>query len=137
MPASLRGGRIGLMALGLVVVAHPAGAADIELLGTPRCAIRDGLVARIERALGRRLEDTPDVHGRIDVLRDSGAFTARLELSSPGSPVPSRQRSFRAPTCAKLADTLTLALVLTLGARHGAAWTCAAPRREVSEPGCP
>jgi len=90
-----------------------ARAAELFLAQPSPCAIGEELSFRAERALGRPLAAAADVRCTIRMARAAGAFTARLELARGDGPA--QLRSFSAPSCEALTDTLALAVVLALG----------------------
>jgi hypothetical protein len=98
----------------------PAAAADVSVVAPRACAIGDELSFRAEQALGQPLKSAANVRCSIHIAHAPGVYAARLELDWPGSSRPSRLRAFRAPTCAKLADLLALAVVLAVGGEEDA-----------------
>jgi hypothetical protein len=101
-----------IAAIGWLLAASPAGAAELLLAHPSACTIGDELSSRTERALGRPLAAAAALRCTIHIVHDQGAFAARLELERQGQP--SQLRSFHAPSCDKLRDRLTLALVLAI-----------------------
>jgi hypothetical protein len=108
---------VATWALGAGVAPSTARGAELLLAQPAACAIGDELAFRVELALGQPLATAADVRCTIHIERQGPEFAARLELGAPGA----RERSFRAPTCEKLTETLALAVVLAVGeASHGA-----------------
>jgi hypothetical protein len=93
-----------------------AAAAELSIATPAACAVADELTFRTERALGQPIESAAAVRCTIHIARSAGMYAARMEVESIGSGRPSRLRSFLAPTCAKLTETLALAVVLAIGA---------------------
>lgn len=78
------------------------------------CPDRAGVIDRVERQLARPLAEasrTLSAVARITAERDGYALTLRTERAGE-----SGVRSFRAASCAELADAAALVLVLSLGA---------------------
>jgi hypothetical protein len=107
-----------MMALGLWVAGAPASATELLLAQPSACAIGDELWSRSEQTLGRPLTSVADLRCTVHIVHDQGWFAARLELERRGRP--SQMRSFRAPSCERLTETLTLAVVLSIGASSSA-----------------
>jgi hypothetical protein len=108
-------GRLGALGtLGLWLTAAPASATELLLAQPSACPIGDELWSRSEETLGRPLSSVADLRCTLHIVHDQGWFAARLELERRGRP--SQLRSFRAPTCERLTETLTLAVVLAIGA---------------------
>jgi hypothetical protein len=107
----------GFCGLAALLAAPAVAAAEIAIARPALCSLGHELSSRVERALGQPLASTPELRLSVLVVHEQGSLAARLELASPGQP--SRLRSFRAPTCEKLTDTLALAVVLAVGARSG------------------
>lgn len=104
----------GAFTLGAALGSAPGVRAAELLLAQPSpCAVGEELSFRAERALGRPLAAAADVRCTIRMARAPGAFTARLELARGDGPP--QLRSFSAPSCEALTDTLALAVVLALG----------------------
>lgn len=119
-----------LAALG---VSSPARGAELLLAQPSVCAIGDELSFRVERALGRPVAAAGPARCTLQVARENaGSFSARLEIESPGQAA--RLRSFHAPSCEKLADTLALAIVLALGGADAAG---ASATESAAEPTAP
>lgn len=111
----------GRWCLGLWVVAQllaptNARAAELSIATPAACAVADELRFRTERALGQPIESAAAVRCTVHIARSAGMYAARMEVESVGSGRPSRFRSFIAPTCEKLTETLALAVVLAIGA---------------------
>jgi len=104
--------------LAALCVTSPARGAELSLGRPSACAIGDELSFRAARALGRPLSEAGPARCTVHIVHDQGSLSARLEIESPGRPA--RLRSFRAPTCDELTDTLALAVVLALGAAEDA-----------------
>jgi hypothetical protein len=133
-----------LLALAALVLASPARAAELLIAAPSACVIGDELSFRAERALGQPLDTAADVRCTIHITRDAAAYAARLEVQAIASPEPSRVRSFRAPSCEMLTETLALAVSLAIASgapepvpaapRVGAAADAAPAARAVGEP---
>jgi hypothetical protein len=106
----------GLWGLVALAASSPSEAAEILIAAPSVCAIGDELSFRAERALGQPLEAAAPVRCTIYIARSGGVYGARFEVEAIGSPQPPRLRSFSAPTCVKLTETLALAVVLAIGA---------------------
>jgi hypothetical protein len=102
------------LALAALVVASPARAAELLLAAPSACAIGDELSFRAERALGQPLDSAADVRCTVHIRRDGASYAARLEVQAMASPAPSRVRSFSAPSCEMLTETLALAVSLAI-----------------------
>lgn len=96
------------------VFAPPVSAAELLLEQPSACAIESELPSRAERALGQPLATAAPVRCTVSIERAGDAFAAQLEISRPGAAA-AGTRSFRAPTCQLLADTLALAVALAVG----------------------
>jgi hypothetical protein len=96
-----------------------ATAAELSIATPAACAVADELRFRTERALGQPIESAAAVRCTVHIARSAGGYAARMEVESLGSGKPSRLRSFTAPTCEKLTETLALAVLLAIGARPG------------------
>lgn len=107
-----------VMGVALLSSGQGAAAAELQVDGPRSCSRATELRSRVERALGRSLSELGEVSCRVHVVRDGGSYAARVELSSAAQ-TPAL-RSFSAKTCPKLMDTLELAVVLAMGADHGA-----------------
>jgi hypothetical protein len=94
-----------------------ARAAELVLAQPSACAIGDELPLRAERAMGQALAAAAPVRCTIQIERDGDAFEAQMAVSTAGGTQAAGQRSFRAPTCELLADTLALAVALAVGER--------------------
>lgn len=103
------------VALAAVFAPGHARAAELLLEQPSACAIGDELPSRAELALGQPLASAASVRCTISIERDGDAFAAQMLLSTPGARAAAGQRSFRAPTCELLADTLALAVALAVG----------------------
>jgi hypothetical protein len=103
----------GLWAL---VQLSTANAAELSIATPAACSVAEELTFRTERALGQPIALAAPVRCTIHIARSSGMYAARMEVESIGSGRPSRLRSFSAPTCEKLTETLALAVVLAIGA---------------------
>jgi hypothetical protein len=117
----VRAGVLGGWCVGLWVVVQllgsaSAAAAELSIATPAACAVADELTFRTERALGQPIESAAAVRCTIHIARSAGLYAARMEVETIGSGRPSRLRSFLAPTCAKLTETLALAVVLAIGA---------------------
>jgi hypothetical protein len=102
------------VALSVAFAPRHASAAELVLDQPSACAIGSELPFRAERALGQPLATAAAVRCSISIEREGDAFAAQMELSTPGAPAAGK-RSFRAPTCELLADTLALAVALAVG----------------------
>jgi hypothetical protein len=102
------------VALSVVFAPRHAPAAELVLEQPSACAIEGELPSRAERALGQPLASAAAVRCSISIERDGDVFAAEMALSTPGAPAAGK-RSFRAPTCELLADTLALAVALAVG----------------------
>lgn len=109
--------QLGVVSGLIALLSSGEGIAEVEIQvdGPRSCSRAAELRTRVERALGRTLEQLGDVSCRVHVVRDGGSYAARVELSSTGR-ARTLQRSFSAKTCPKLMDTLELAVVLAVGA---------------------
>jgi hypothetical protein len=105
----------GALALSVVFAPGHAHAAELVLEQPSACAVESELPLLAERALGQPLESAATVRCSISIEREGDAFAAQMELSTPGAPSAAGKRSFRAPTCELLADTLALAVALAVG----------------------
>jgi hypothetical protein len=103
------------VALAVVFAPRHARAAELLLEQPSACAIGDELPSRAELALGQSLASAASVRCTISIEREGDAFAAQMLLSTPGATAAAGQRSFRAPTCELLADTLALAVALAVG----------------------
>jgi hypothetical protein len=109
-----RGVRSGAqVALLTLVATAPALAAELLIVQPSACANADALTLRTERALGKPLAAAAELRCTVHIVHDQGALAARLELDAQGQR--SRVRSFRAPNCERLTETLALAIVLAIG----------------------
>lgn len=106
----------GLSLLATLVSPSSGAAAELSIATPAACAVADELTFRTERALGQPIESAAAVRCTIHIARSAGMYAARMEVESIGSGRPSRFRSFLAPTCEKLTETLALAVVLAIGA---------------------
>jgi hypothetical protein len=116
-----------LLALAALVLASPARAAELLIAAPSACVIGDELSFRAERALGQPLNSAADVRCTVHITRDGAAYAARLEVQAIASPEPSRLRSFSAPSCEMLTETLALAVSLAIAS--------GAPEPEPAAPG--
>jgi hypothetical protein len=105
----------------------PVSAAELSIATPAACSVADELTFRTERALGQPIAAAAAVRCTIHIARSSGMYAARMEVESIGSGRPSRLRSFSAPTCEKLTETLALAVVLAIGAGESAQPSPASP----------
>jgi hypothetical protein len=103
------------MALFVAVAPLPARAAEVLLARPSACAIEDELPVRAERVLGQPLATAAPVRCTIQIERAGDAFAAEMELSLMGRHAAAGKRSFSAPTCELLAETLALAVALAVG----------------------
>jgi hypothetical protein len=128
----------GLWALAAhLSTAGAAHAAELSISAPTACSIGEELTFRVERALGQPLESAAPVRCTIHIARSSGMYGARMEVESIGSGRPSRLRSFSGPTCAKLTETLALAVVLAIGAGDDAAPSPGDPAADEGAAGAP
>lgn len=90
-----------------------ARAAELTLQGPAPagCDAVTDLPFRVERALGRPMEPAEGPHFVVSVEPARVGFGARLEVSDTAG-----QRTFTAPTCDELIDTVALAIALAIGA---------------------
>jgi hypothetical protein len=116
-----------LLALAALVLASPARGAELLIAAPSACVLGDELSFRAERALGQPLDTAADVRCTVHITRDGAAYAARLEVQAIASPEPSRLRSFRAPSCELLTETLALAVSLAIAS--------GAPEPEPAAPG--
>jgi len=116
MRAGIVGGhwRGALLGLAALATSSQSRAAEVRLAAPSVCNVGDELSFRAERALGQPIEAAAAVRCTIHIRRESAEYAARLEVQSIGSPQPSRSRSFSAPSCEKLTDTLALAVSLAI-----------------------
>lgn len=98
----------------LCAASDPARGAELSIAAPSACAIGEELLFRAERALGQSLESAADVRCTVHITRDGASYAARLEVEEIASPVPSRLRSFSASSCARLTETLALAVSLAI-----------------------
>lgn len=105
---------LALAALAALALASPARAAELLIAAPSACVIGDELSFRAERALGQPLDSAADVRCTVHITRDGAAYAARLEVQAIASPEPSRLRSFSAPSCEMLTETLALAVSLAI-----------------------
>jgi hypothetical protein len=103
-----------LFGLAALAAAGPAPAAELLIAAPSACTIGDELSHRAERALGQPLESAADVRCTVHITRDGEQYAARLEVQGLASAQPSRLRSFSAPNCDMLTDTLALAVSLAI-----------------------
>lgn len=108
----------GLSGLVLWLGTSVAAAAELSIALPSACAIGDELSFRAERALGKPLGEAAPVRCTLHITRSTGAYAAQLEVAAIGSAGPARQRTFRAPTCEQLTETLAVAVVLAIGAEQ-------------------
>lgn len=106
---------MGAALLVLSFIAREAGAAELLLTEPSACELGEELPFRAERALGQPLATAAPVRCTIHVERDGALFSAEMELSTVGAEGSTGKRSFRAPSCELLADTLALAVALAIG----------------------
>jgi hypothetical protein len=91
-----------------------AYASELSWEGPAACSERDQLSFQIEQALGTPLAKLADLQFLVQVERAEAPFVARLRVTRPGSEA-ARERVLTGPDCAKLVDTLTVAVALALG----------------------
>jgi len=91
-----------------------AGASELSWEGPAACSERDQLAFQIEQALGTPLAKLADLQFLVQVERAEAPFVARLRVTRPGSEA-ARERVLSGHDCAKLVDTLTVAVALALG----------------------
>jgi hypothetical protein len=103
-----------LFGLAALAAAGPAPAAELLIAAPSACTIGDELSHRAERALGQPLESAADVRCTVHITRDGERYAARLEVQGLASAGPARLRSFSAPSCDMLTDTLALAVSLAI-----------------------
>lgn len=103
-----------LLGLAGLALASPARAAELLIAAPSACVIGDELSFRAERALGQPLDTAADVRCTVHITRDGVGYAARLEVQSIASSEPSRLRSFSAPSCEMLTETLALAVSLAI-----------------------
>jgi len=122
-----------LMGAALVLSFAPreAGAAELLLTEPSPCEFGEELPFRAERALGQPLATAAPVRCTIHVEREGALFSADMELSTVGAEGSTGKRSFRAPSCELLADTLALAVALAIGEGE------AASTSNITAPGAP
>lgn len=101
-------------------------ASDLSWSGPLDCAQSEQLLFEIERALGAPLALTGQVHLQVHVARTAPDARAVLRVRTDGA-APASERSLVAPDCAKLIDTLAVAITLAVEA--------AAPDDEAFEAG--
>lgn len=101
-------------AVAALCVTSPARGTEVILAEPSACAIGEELAFRAQRALGRPLSEAGASRCTVHVARDGDALSALLEFAGPRQAP--RSRSFHAPTCEELTDTLALAVVLAIGA---------------------
>jgi hypothetical protein len=139
--ASVRAWRgvLVLAAAGSIARAH---AAEVNVAASTACADGGEVSFLAERALGRPLSDIPGPRFSIEIERRGGGFTARLETHAAADSSGAGVRSFRAPSCDELVETLGLAVAIALGVNPKASPPPAAPEHstptewvaEASEP---
>jgi len=107
----------------LLILAAPAGASELSWDGPSECAQAEQLLVLIEGALGMPLGRAGQLEFQVRVDRALAPARARARLSvtspEPGAGV--KQRVLVAASCAKLVDTLAVAISLILGATESAA----------------
>jgi hypothetical protein len=96
-----------------------AVASDVSWNGPAECAERDQLLFEVERAIGRPLTDTAPLEFSIRVERSSRSFTAWLSSTDRNTGERTRERVLAAADCARLVDTLAVAISLAIGASAG------------------
>jgi hypothetical protein len=107
-----------------------AGAAELSAGGPAPCPDAAELRFRVERALGMPLERAAPLHFDVHFERSARSFVAQLRVdANAASPAP-KQRRLEATKCSELADAVSVAIALALGAGEPAsdpAWQPAPP----------
>jgi hypothetical protein len=115
-----------LAAAGSMARAH---AAEVTVASSTACADGGEVSFVAERALGRPLSDIPGPRFSIDIERRGEGFAARLETHTAVDGSAAGVRSFRAPSCDELVETLGLAVAIALGVNPRASPPPAPPER--------
>ncbi|MEY4543922.1 MAG: hypothetical protein RL685_117 [Pseudomonadota bacterium] len=98
----------------LVCAPRAAAAAELALEQPAACVTLDELSFRVERLLGQPLANVEAMQVLLRVEAEGTGFVARLELTRPGAGE-GGMRSLRAASCAELAESLAIAIVVAIG----------------------
>jgi hypothetical protein len=105
---------LGLAAgLGLVGVVPLAGAAELSVEPPLPCPNGGEIAFLAERALGRPLSSVPGPHFVVTMVAQGSGFSGRVETREDGAAA--AVRSFSAPSCDELVETLALGVAIALG----------------------
>jgi hypothetical protein len=133
-----------MLALGLAgaaLVPARADAAELAARGPRECPDAAEVTFRVERLLGMPLIRAAVLHFDLEFAAAPNGYEVRLLVSggeTTGSP---KQRELRAKTCGEVADAVSIAIALALGARaaepEALAEPAASPRNETASAGRP
>jgi hypothetical protein len=108
--------RFGGLLVGMVLFLARAGAAaEVDWRGPGRCPDSDEVRFRIERAIGMPLSHAAPLRFAVHAQRAARGFVAHIDVDR-GSGGATRQRDLAAAECGQLADMVTVAVALALGA---------------------
>ena len=98
-----------------IVLAAPAAASELSWDGPAECDRAEQLTWQIEAALGMPLARAGQLEFEVRVEQAGSSASARLSVESPEPGTEVKQRVLVAASCAKLVDTLAVAISLILG----------------------
>ena len=103
--------------LGVAALVAPARAAELSVVPSLACPNTGEIAFVAERALGRPLASVPGATFIVAIEARGRGYAARLETrGASGDVAATGERSFSAPSCDELVETLALAVALALGA---------------------
>jgi hypothetical protein len=126
--AGLKRGKFAFL-LVLVGWLAPAGvqAAELRARGPAPCPDTDDLRFRVEEALGMPLERAAPLHFDVLFERSARSFSAKLRITANAPSRAPKQRLLEADDCSELADAVSIAIALALGAHEPASDPAAHP----------
>jgi hypothetical protein len=110
-----------------------AHGAELRMTEPTACGDVGELTFRVERALGQALESTPEPRFEVSIAPAGARYFAQLEVNDADVGEAPGRRSFSAPSCDELLDTLALAIALAL-ASHPQPLPAATPSVALSQP---
>jgi hypothetical protein len=128
-----RVGWFAIAVLGLASLLIPSGAraAEIEWRAPEHCPDADELRFRVERAIAMPLTHAAKLRFRVTAAPSGSGFAARIEVAT-GQASGARERVLTAAACNELADMVTVAVALALGADPNAIGAGAATPADTS-----
>ncbi|HTV20150.1 MAG TPA: hypothetical protein VMG12_15810 [Polyangiaceae bacterium] len=107
--------RGGLVVGVLLSLARTGAAAEVDWRGPEHCPDSDDVRFRIERAIGMPLSHAAPLRFDVRAQHAARGFVASIDVH-PSSGAATRQRELAAAECGQLADMVTVAVALALGA---------------------